>query len=1056
MVNRVPSSVTSRSWRFAWNAAAFTALIVLIALSIGGLWELFPGGAHRHHLLAWLATALCAAIVASVAEYHSNRMRLSEAHVSHERLRMALVSGKSVAWDLDVKTGRDHWFGDLQTMFGIPSENSSVQMGTFYRYVHPDDRESVSQAVADARDKRKPYSAEFRVVHENGTVRWVKASGEFSYSKKGEPVRMLGIAVDITESKQAQEALIKSEEKFSRAFRAGPVTMTLTSARNHRYLDVNDTFEQVTGWKRDEVIGRSPLDINIWVDPGEGEQVTKLVLADKSIRNFEVHYRCKNGSLGVGLASAEFVEIDGEQLILSAIVDITDRSRAENQLRNKDADLAEAQRMAHVGSWDWNIDSGVIHWSEELYRIYGLDPTQPAPAVEDLPKLYTPETWNRTQKAMAENSLPDMDMELIRPDGSKRWIHTSFDATRDARGRITKLRGVSQDITDEKQTRDLLRESEERVKAIITSAMDAIVAVDEECRIVLFNAAAEGMFQCSANEVIGTQVERFIPLPFRSSHREQLEHFAQTEVTNRSMGGETELHALRSNGEPFPIEASIAQAENHGKKLFTVIIRDITERLRAETTLRESEERFRRVVEHIGDGVIVDDIAGRLVFANDRFLQLFGFDRDQAPHLKLEDYIAPEYRAELRDRHDQRVRGESVPSHFEYEGIRVDGSRMWLEVEVVPVTDTEDKIVGTQSAVRDITDRKRAEQALRESEERFRLVANSAPVMIWMAGPDKLCNYFNKPWLDFTGRPLEAELGHGWTDGVHPEDYDACLRNYERAFDERQSFEMEYRLRRHDGEHRWLLDIGVPRFNVDGSFAGYIGSCLDITERKLAEEAMSTIGRRLIEAHEEERAWIGRELHDDINQRLALLAVELDRVTQHPSEEVGAHVRHAQERITQIARDVQSLSHRLHSSKLEYLGLARAANSFCRELSEQSKVEIHFKHADIPHTLPKEVSLCLFRVLQEALQNATKYSGVRDFTAELYGTSESIELTVTDSGKGFEEQEAFTGHGLGLISMRERLQLVHGEFSVKSRPGAGTTIYARVPLNSDEYRSLAG
>jgi PAS domain S-box-containing protein len=367
MVNRVPSSVTSRSWRFAWNAAAFTALIVLIALSIGGLWELFPGGAHRHHLLAWLATALCAAIVASVAEYHSNRMRLSEAHVSHERLRMALVSGKSVAWDLDVKTGRDHWFGDLQTMFGIPSENSSVQMGTFYRYVHPDDRESVSQAVADARDKRKPYSAEFRVVHENGTVRWVKASGEFSYSKKGEPVRMLGIAVDITESKQAQEALIKSEEKFSRAFRAGPVTMTLTSARNHRYLDVNDTFEQVTGWKRDEVIGRSPLDINIWVDPGEGEQVTKLVLADKSIRNFEVHYRCKNGSLGVGLASAEFVEIDGEQLILSAIVDRTDRSRAENQLRNKYADLAEAQRMAHVGSTEyWQLS---IHLVEELYHL---------------------------------------------------------------------------------------------------------------------------------------------------------------------------------------------------------------------------------------------------------------------------------------------------------------------------------------------------------------------------------------------------------------------------------------------------------------------------------------------------------------------------------------------------------------------------------------------------------------------------------------------------------------------------------------------------------------
>ena len=175
---------------------------------------------------------------------------------------------------------------------------------------------------------------------------------------------------------------------------------------------------------------------------------------------------------------------------------------------------------------------------------------------------------------------------------------------------------------------------------------------------------------------------------------------------------------------------------------------------------------------------------------------------------------------------------------------------------------------------------------------------------------------------------------------------------------------MQYRLRRHDGEYRWVLDKGVPRFNPDGTFAGYIGSCIDITERKLAEESLATIGRRLIEAQEEERAWIGRELHDDINQRLALLSVELDRWRQQlPSATPGLseQFRHAQERISEIAKDVQGLSHRLHSSKLEYLGLATAANSFCKELSEQNKVEVQFKHAGIPRNLPKEVSLCLFR-----------------------------------------------------------------------------------------------
>jgi len=352
---------------------------------------------------------------------------------------------------------------------------------------------------------------------------------------------------------------------------------------------------------------------------------------------------------------------------------------------------------------------------------------------------------------------------------------------------------------------------------------------------------------------------------------------------------------------------------------------------------------------------------------------------------------------------------------------------------------------------------KRAETQLRESEGRFRLVANTAPVMIWTAGTDRNCSYVNKTWLDFTGRALEAELGDGWVEGVHPDDSNRCLQTYTEAFNRRESFEMHYRVRRRDGEYRWVLGYGVPRFNPDGTFAGYIGSCVDITERKHAEESLATIGRRLIEAHEAERTWIGRELHDDINQRLALLAIELDRWSQHAlTNELTELVRHARARITEIAEDVQGLSHRLHSSKLDYLGLATAAKSLCRELSEKTKVEIVFEHAGIPHTLSKEVSLCLFRVLQEGLQNAVKHSGVRSFTVDLQGTEESIELTVADFGNGFAEQEACTGHGLGLISMRERLQLVHGELSVKSQPGAGTTIRARVPLKTDEYRAMAG
>jgi hypothetical protein len=134
--------------------------------------------------------------------------------------------------------------------------------------------------------------------------------------------------------------------------------------------------------------------------------------------------------------------------------------------------------------------------------------------------------------------------------------------------------------------------------------------------------------------------------------------------------------------------------------------------------------------------------------------------------------------------------------------------------------------------------RRESELHVRESEERFRLVANTAPVMIWMSGTDKLCTYFNQPWREFTGRSLDEELGDGWAEGVHPEDLQRCLDTYTQSFDRREKFRMEYRLRYYSGEYRWILDIGVPRFNQDGSFAGYIGIGVDVTDRKRAEEEL--------------------------------------------------------------------------------------------------------------------------------------------------------------------------------------------------------------------------
>jgi PAS domain S-box-containing protein len=345
--------------------------------------------------------------------------------------------------------------------------------------------------------------------------------------------------------------------------------------------------------------------------------------------------------------------------------------------------------------------------------------------------------------------------------------------------------------------------------------------------------------------------------------------------------------------------------------------------------------------------------------------------------------------------------------------------------------------------------RREVERSLVESEQRFRLVADTAPALIWMSGSDKKCTFFNEGWLKFTGRTIESELGDGWAEGVHAEDLQRCIETYTQAFDRREEFRLEYRLRRHNGEYRWLLDIGVPRLNDQGSFVGYIGSCVDLTDRKLAETALAGVSRRMIEAQEQERTRIARELHDDVGQRLALFSINLAQLHNGRANapEIHSRIAELKNQISDIATDIQALSHRLHSSKLEYLGLATAMRGFCEEFGEQQKVEIDFEAHDLPSPLSPDISLCLFRVLQEALHNSAKYSGVKHFEVRSWGTQNEVHLTVSDSGSGFDIDAAKAGRGLGLISMDERLKILKGTLSIKSQLKRGTTVHAYVPLD---------
>lgn len=352
--------------------------------------------------------------------------------------------------------------------------------------------------------------------------------------------------------------------------------------------------------------------------------------------------------------------------------------------------------------------------------------------------------------------------------------------------------------------------------------------------------------------------------------------------------------------------------------------------------------------------------------------------------------------------------------------------------------------------------RRKAEIEQRKSEEKFAKAFRESPLAITIAKvSDGRYVEVNETFEVQTGFRRDEIIGRDPLDLNLWVDPDQGTMFMNQVSANGNVKDLEVRFRRKDGQVRTGLG-SAELIEVQGERCA-LSVIADITERKQAEEAMAGFGRRLIEAQETERTRIARELHDDINQRLAMVAISLKTAKEGlPSSEgkTSCILEEAGEQVSELESDVQALSHRLHSSKLEYLGLEATASGFCRELSERQNVKVNFYCEGIPEELSEEVSLCLFRVLQEAVHNAVKYSGVDKFEVSLAGVSNAIELRVHDSGAGFDVKVTNNGHGLGLTSMRERLKLVSGELRIESEPGHGTTVLARVPLV--EERSTAG
>ena len=344
--------------------------------------------------------------------------------------------------------------------------------------------------------------------------------------------------------------------------------------------------------------------------------------------------------------------------------------------------------------------------------------------------------------------------------------------------------------------------------------------------------------------------------------------------------------------------------------------------------------------------------------------------------------------------------------------------------------------------------RQRAEEAAREGEKRRRIFLETSISVPWEIDVETgRFTYIGPQAADLLGYPIEMWFEpRFWEQHLHPEDRAAAIARRRDLSEQTDRYEMEYRMMDAHGRPRWLHDM-VTAARPHGRLTTLRGFMLDITASKLAEDRLHDLSGRLIFAQEEERRRIARDLHDDINQRLALAATELEQLSLEigaGAPEYVAGAQHVIKQINDIGFSVHELSTSLHSAKLEYLGLSAALRALCRDLSRQVKLEVQFSEDGHATSCSSDVALCLYRVAQEALQNVCKHSGVAEARIRLTEGSNGIELAIEDEGKGFDPDSIAMKGRLGLVSMRERLRLVGGELSIQSSP-SGTSVKARVP-----------
>ncbi|HUL34854.1 MAG TPA: PAS domain S-box protein [Candidatus Eisenbacteria bacterium] len=748
-----------------------------------------------------------------------------------------------------------------------------------------------------------------------------------------------------------RQALHRSEHMFFTAFRSSPDGFAITIFPDGTYLEVNDGFTALTGFTREDALHKSPLELDLWVDPAERERLLRLLRENGETRDFEFQFRTKAGNIRTGLLSGSLITLDGRQCFLVAVRDITDSKAAQEIIRSSEERFRTLVNDLHVGIVTCDVQGRVLFANQAVLNLVGLPKDQ-----------------------LIGRNVYDLGLTAVREDGT------------------------------------LIPDSDRPVSTVIRTGKPLL------------------------NQLVG----------YRHNDGPDLAWTILDVVPQ-----------LASSGELLGILVSLT---------------DVTGQRHATEALRQSEERFRSFVEHLHVGVVSCNERAEILYGNPAALHMFGLKLDEVlgktplglnlEPLREDGSVLPDAEGLV-----PTVIATRRPIHNRVIGWRRIHSTevLWTLIDVVPQTSASGEVAAILVSLTNLTEQRRAIEALRESEERFRTLVRDLHVGVVLHNPDGTLQFANQAAYAMFGFTSEEALGRTPIQlGLTPLDVNGRVIPTEnlpastviRTKLPVRNIVMGWRLRDRE-DIIWIFGNAIPQFGPDGSILRIITSFSDITEMKNAERSIHQLSTELLKLQDEERRRIGRELHDGMAQTVLAVNLSLAQLRQsgQPLTDASkAALDKARELLQQMSREIRTLSYLLHPPLLDDLGLVTALKEYANGFSERSGIETNLILPPRFRRLPQMVETAFFRITQESLANIQRHSGSKRARVCLREEPDSVVLEITDFGRGIgAPRNGDTPRparlGVGIPGMRERMAQLGGDLEIDS-DSTGTTVRARILLSA--------